>query len=149
MAAGAPTPTRAQRCADRVNLCYRANREPFHQHYGRNNVVRNNILAYGGESLLAYVQEEHVGVIFECNILLSDDKPFSATLPGALDAAPDPLHRNLTGASQPQFGRDNNENQWDGIGRTIRRLADPLFVDPRAAIACVPAPGGTAMGCAV
>ena len=119
------------------NLCYRANREPFHQHYGRNNVVRNNILAYGGESLLAYgVQEEHVGVIFECNILLSDDKPFFRNAgPERWTPRQTRFHRNLywCESGQPQFGRDNNENQWaewqpDNDPQGV--MADPLFVDP-------------------
>ncbi len=58
------------------NLCYRANRDPFHQHYGRNNTLRNNILAYGGDAVLAYGKpEEHLGLIFEQNILLSRDTP--------------------------------------------------------------------------
>lgn len=58
------------------NVCYNANREPFHQHYGRNNLVRNNILAYGGDALIAYSKPEaHVGLVFESNILLSRDKP--------------------------------------------------------------------------
>ncbi|MFW5803306.1 MAG: hypothetical protein ACOCWJ_05250, partial [Verrucomicrobiota bacterium] len=58
------------------NLCYRANRDPFHQHYGRNNTLRNNILAYGGDAVLAYGKpEEHLGLTFERNILLSYDTP--------------------------------------------------------------------------
>ena len=58
------------------NLCYRANRDPFHQHYGRNNTLRNNILAYGGDAVLAYGKpEDHLGLTFERNILLSHDTP--------------------------------------------------------------------------
>ena len=58
------------------NLCYRANRDPFHQHYGRNNTLHNNILAYGGDAVLAYGKPEaHLGLIFERNILVSRDTP--------------------------------------------------------------------------
>ncbi len=58
------------------NLCHHANKDPFHQHYGRNNLVRNNIFAYGGDAVLAYgAQEPHLGVIFESNIFLARDTP--------------------------------------------------------------------------
>ncbi|MFW5682064.1 MAG: right-handed parallel beta-helix repeat-containing protein, partial [Phycisphaeraceae bacterium] len=58
------------------NLCYRTNRDPFHQHYGRNNTLRNNILAYGGHALVAYGKPEpHLGITFERNIFLSGGEP--------------------------------------------------------------------------
>ncbi len=58
------------------NLCYRANRTAFNQHYGRNNQVINNIFAYGGDAVISYGRpEEHVGLIFERNIFLSRDTP--------------------------------------------------------------------------
>jgi hypothetical protein len=58
------------------NLCYSTDREVFHQHYGRNNLVRNNIFAYGGEAVLAYSRmEEHLGLIFEHNIFLARGTP--------------------------------------------------------------------------
>ncbi len=58
------------------NLCYQTDREIFHQHYGRNNLVRNNIFAYGGEAVLAYSRmEEHLGLVFERNIFLARGTP--------------------------------------------------------------------------
>jgi hypothetical protein len=60
------------------NLCYNTDREVFHQHYGRNNLVRNNIFAYGGDAVLAYSRnggEQHCGLIFEQNIFLSRREP--------------------------------------------------------------------------
>jgi hypothetical protein len=58
------------------NLCYRANRTAFNQHYGRENEVRNNILAYGGDAVVSYGRPEaHLGLVFERNILLSHDVP--------------------------------------------------------------------------
>jgi len=58
------------------NLCYNTDREIFHQHYGRNNVVRNNIFAYGGKAVLAYTRmEQHLGLTFEGNIFLALDTP--------------------------------------------------------------------------
>lgn len=58
------------------NLCYNTDREVFHQHYGRNNRIRNNIFAYGGDAVLAYTRmEEHVGLIFEHNIIVARGTP--------------------------------------------------------------------------
>jgi len=58
------------------NLCYRTNKNAFHQHYGRNNTLRNNILAYGHDATLAYGKPEpHLGIIFERNIFLSAGEP--------------------------------------------------------------------------
>lgn len=58
------------------NLCYNADKELFHQHYGRNNQIRNNIFAYGGDAVLAYGKPEpHLGLVFESNIFLSRNTP--------------------------------------------------------------------------
>jgi len=58
------------------NLAFNVDRNPFNQHYGRNNRVVNNIFAYGGDAVLSYSkQEPHLGVTFERNILVSRGKP--------------------------------------------------------------------------
>lgn len=58
------------------NVCYDADRQPFHQHYGRENIVRNNIWAFGGESVAIYSRTEpHRGMTFLRNIFVSDGKP--------------------------------------------------------------------------
>lgn len=58
------------------NLAYNANKDVFHQHYGRNNQVVNNVFAYGGDAVLAYGKPEpHVGLVFERNIFLSHREP--------------------------------------------------------------------------
>ena len=58
------------------NLCYNTDREVFHQHYGRNNRVRNNIFAYGGDAVLAYTRMEgHLGLIFEHNLIVARGTP--------------------------------------------------------------------------
>lgn len=56
------------------NLCYRTNMEVFHQHYGRENEVRNNIFAYGKKAQFAYGRtEEHRGFVMERNIVVYDE----------------------------------------------------------------------------
>ena len=58
------------------NIGYNTTSSCFHQHYGRENVVRNNIWAFGSEGVIAYTRlEEHVGFTFERNIVLTDDQP--------------------------------------------------------------------------
>jgi hypothetical protein len=122
------------------NLCYRANKDAFHQHYGRNNVVRNNILAYGGESVLAYsAQEEHLGVTFESNILLSHDMPILRNAgPERWTPRQTRFQRNLywCEAGAPEFSRPTSSSgdqwaEWSAENDPHGVMADPLFVDPQ------------------
>lgn len=58
------------------NVCYDTSSSCFHQHYGRENIVRNNIWAFGREGIVAYTRHEpHVGFTFERNILLTKGQP--------------------------------------------------------------------------
>jgi hypothetical protein len=59
------------------NLVHHTSSTAFHQHYGRENVLRNNIFAMGGEGGLARSRDEtHVSFIFERNIILTKGAPF-------------------------------------------------------------------------
>jgi len=54
------------------NLVYDCGSQSFHQHYGKENVVRNNILAFSGEGQIRVSRmEEHTSVTFERNIIVS------------------------------------------------------------------------------
>ncbi len=56
------------------NLVYDCSSETFHQHYGRDNVVRNNIFAFGGEgAFLITRKEDHNSLTLTNNILVVDD----------------------------------------------------------------------------
>ncbi len=56
------------------NLVYDCSSQAFHQHYGRDNMIRNNIFAFGGEGAMRISRhEEHNSLFWENNILVSDD----------------------------------------------------------------------------
>nr|MBQ4318969.1 right-handed parallel beta-helix repeat-containing protein [Clostridia bacterium] len=58
------------------NVCYNTSDNSYHQHYGRMNVVRNNIFAFSQKELLTVSRYEgHLSIIFENNILLSNGTP--------------------------------------------------------------------------
>ena len=55
------------------NLVHDCNRALFNQHYGRNNVVRNNIFAFGGDGQVSLsCIESHRSFSFSHNIVLFD-----------------------------------------------------------------------------
>ncbi len=57
------------------NLVYDCSSQPFHQHYGRDNMIKNNIFAFGGEGAFRITRnEEHNSLFLENNILVTDDK---------------------------------------------------------------------------
>lgn len=61
------------------NLVYDCSSETFHQHYGRDNIVRNNIFAFGGEgAFIISKHEEHNSLTATNNIFVTDDAPMYA-----------------------------------------------------------------------
>lgn len=117
------------------NLVYRAKCGSFHQHYGKENVIRNNILAFAVEQQLQRTRTEpHTSFTFERNIVYWDnDSPL--------------LGSNW---NDNNFKMDSNV-YWQAAGKPVlfpggltldawrkKRgqdqhsiVADPLFVDPQ------------------
>lgn len=56
------------------NLVYDCSSQTFHQHYGRDNIIRNNIFAFGGEGqFIVTRQEDHNSLTLTNNILVGDN----------------------------------------------------------------------------
>ncbi|HEY3342532.1 MAG TPA: right-handed parallel beta-helix repeat-containing protein [Anaerolineae bacterium] len=58
------------------NICYNTNSQTFHQHYGHENIVRNNIFVLGAEGNLGISRVDGVNALtLERNIFVTDGQP--------------------------------------------------------------------------
>ncbi|MBQ3087072.1 MAG: right-handed parallel beta-helix repeat-containing protein [Clostridia bacterium] len=56
------------------NLVYDCSSQTFHQHYGRNNIIRNNIFAFGKDGAFIVTRnEDHNSLFLQNNILVTND----------------------------------------------------------------------------
>jgi hypothetical protein len=117
------------------NVVYRTKSAGFHQHYGRENIVRNNIFAFGKENQLMRTREEqHISFIFTNNIVYFD----SGNLLGSnwkndrfiMDRN---LYFDARRGATPESMRFAGATleQWRQRGHDLNSIiADPLFVAP-------------------
>lgn len=114
------------------NVVYRTQDGGFHQHYGRENIVRNNIFAFGQEAQLRRTCEEpHRSFTFERNIVYWKE---GKLLDGAWSDGQFRFDYNLywQASEQPiRFGKESMA-EWQNRGQDAHSLvADPLFADPK------------------
>ncbi|RME89554.1 MAG: right-handed parallel beta-helix repeat-containing protein, partial [Verrucomicrobia bacterium] len=114
------------------NLVYRTKTGGFHQHYGRENIVRNNILAFAKEQQLQVSRvEDHLSFTFENNILLWDEGELAR---GPWDRVRVRMRRNLywpMHGGPVRFG-DQSFEAWQAAGHDEGSLvADPMFLNAR------------------
>ena len=114
------------------NVVYRTQDAGFHQHYGRENIIRNNIFALGQESELRRTRNEpNLNFTFEHNIIYWTE----GELLNGNWSTPSQFHLDynlyyLVGGQPIQFGTESLE-EWQKSGEDVHSLvADPLFVDP-------------------
>ncbi|GAG44162.1 unnamed protein product, partial [marine sediment metagenome] len=113
------------------NLVYNTSHGGFHIHYGRDNVVRNNIFAFSREAQIVRTREEpHLAVTFTNNIVYCDN---GAVLGGNWRSGNFRFDRNLywvTTGVPPDFG-GRSFAQWQAALQDQQsRVADPRFVNP-------------------
>ncbi|MDA7881509.1 right-handed parallel beta-helix repeat-containing protein [Akkermansiaceae bacterium] len=115
------------------NLVYRVRDGAFHQHYGKDNIVRNNILTYSEEGQIALTRAEpHRSFTFENNIVYFD-KGHLLGGRGWNAGAKVEMRNNLYWRAKEQAVDFDGKNfqQWQSDGRDQgSKIADPLFHDP-------------------
>jgi parallel beta-helix repeat protein len=113
------------------NLVYRTRDGGFHIHYGKDNVVRNNIFALGENAQIRRSKPEaHLSFTFENNIIYWEE---GKLFQGNLNNLNFNFDRNLywhVDNSEIIFGKMSWQ-EWQSKGMDLNSLvADPLFVDP-------------------
>lgn len=112
------------------NLVYACKSGGFHQHYGKDNVIKNNIFAFGHYFQLQFTRvEEHRSFSFANNIVLMD---CGDLLQGPWNKADIDLHDNCFWDLQEgdNCGKNDADNKWLRQGSRHNLFADPHFTDP-------------------
>lgn len=113
------------------NLVYGCKSGSFHQHYGKENIIRNNIFAFGQYFQLQFTKvEEHRSFTFSNNIVLADCGVMFA---GPWDKANIYMNKNLywdLRTDNPDFLKMKFKD-WKKNRDIKSVLANPFFVDPQ------------------
>lgn len=113
------------------NLVYHTKTGSFHQHYGKDNVVRNNILVCSQDPQIAATRvEEHLSFTLEGNIVYWKT---GALFGGPWDGIRAQVDHNcyFNAASAPISFAGMDLAAWQQLGHDQHSIvADPMFVDP-------------------
>jgi hypothetical protein len=114
------------------NLVYDVKDGCLHQHYGKENIFRNNILAFSQEGQLALTRAEpHLSFTFERNLVYWDNGHLLGYA-GWRNGAKVQLRSNIywRAGGKPFDFDGKNWDEWRAQGRDEGSLiADPLFAD--------------------
>ncbi len=113
------------------NLVYNTKTGGYHLHYGKENVLRNNIFAFSmGPQLQRSRIEDHLSFTFENNIVYWDGGSFLGGKWQERVELRDNLYWDASGQALTFHGM--TFEQWQEAGHdTGSRVADPLFVNPQ------------------
>lgn len=119
------------------NLVYRVHTGTFHQHYGRENIVRNNILAFSLDGQIQRSRiEDHRSFFFENNIVVWDKPPLLASnWKDGHFVMKNNLYwycgsKELDAEREEKFFAGQTLDQWQAAGHDEGSLiADPEFTD--------------------
>jgi hypothetical protein len=150
------------------NVVHHVSSQAYHHHYGRENILRNNIWAFGGQGQVSLTRPEaHTAFTFERNIVVGRGAPGFSGTPGPRDVRNYGIVSDLNlfwdydavpGAVRAGNGdkdadmtwslTDRLDDKWAGLGFDRHSVdADPLFADPEAGDFSVPADSpATALG---
>ncbi|WP_289006824.1 right-handed parallel beta-helix repeat-containing protein [uncultured Parabacteroides sp.] len=117
------------------NLVYKCKCSAFHQHYGKDNIIRNNIFALNLLSQLQLTRvEDHLSFTLSNNIIYYDEGLLYMDM--GIDAwldAQTVLDRNCfwNPVNQKQEFHGLSFSEWKKLGKDKHSIiADPMFVDP-------------------
>lgn len=113
------------------NVVYRTKTGSFHQHYGENNTVTNNIFAFSELHQLQRTRsEDHKVFTFERNIVYWDKGPL---LGGNWSDNNHVMDYNLywDASGKPVTFAGKSFSEWQKQQDKHSLIADPLFVDPK------------------
>jgi hypothetical protein len=114
------------------NLVYNTKTGSFHQHYGKENIIRNNIMAFSKlHQIQATRVEPHLSFTFEKNIVYWETGPLLA---GPWTKINIHMDNNCywNAAGQPVTFANLSLEQWRQQQKHDQHsiIADPMFVDP-------------------
>jgi len=113
------------------NVVYRTKSAGFHQHYGKENIVRNNIFAFGKDNQLMRTRmEKHLSFTFERNLVYwKEGKLLGSNWTDDQYKMDDNLYWNASGENF-LFAKWS-WTDWQKRGQDLHSLiADPLFKNP-------------------
>ena len=117
------------------NVVYRVTDGALHQHYGRENIVRNNVLALSAQrgQIIRSLEEKHSSFTIEGNIIFGAKMP---PLAGGWSNGNYTLRRNLywdTDEAALKFPGGLSLADWQKKGHDAGSIAaDPGFINPAA-----------------